>query len=357
MSGVFSQWQPHYAEHGIATFPVTIVGKDKKPAVSGYLKLGSKVSDQLALKFPHHEAIGLACRRNRIVVLDVDTPDERVLEDGMARHGPTPFVVRSGSGNFQAWYRHNGERRRVRPDPSLPIDILGDGFVVAPPSQGTKGPYEIIHGKLDDLDRLPRMRREPPANENDAPRHQLTEAELPVAGNFLPPSANLELASRRPNNGVRNQTLWRYCMKAARSCARIEELMETAMERNRSEFYEPLSAEEVLKVVASAWGYEVEGKNWFGYGPRVILAADEVDDLAADDPRAFALLSILRRHHAGADDFILSKAMAESIGWSVNTLRAARDALEERGFVECIHRGGQKPNDPPLYRFTKGVKS
>ncbi|TIO43494.1 MAG: hypothetical protein E5X98_26920, partial [Mesorhizobium sp.] len=66
MSGVFAEWQPVYAEHGIATFPVSIVGKDKKPAVKGYLKLGSKVSGQLAIKFPGHDAIGLACKRNKI---------------------------------------------------------------------------------------------------------------------------------------------------------------------------------------------------------------------------------------------------------------------------------------------------
>lgn len=127
--------------------------------------------------------------------------------------------------------------------------------------------------------------------------------------------------------------------------------MEKAMQRNQ-EFYEPLAADEVLKIVASAWGYETEGKNWFGHGARVIVAHNIVDSLAASDPRAFALLSLLMRHHWGRD-FYLTKSYATAIGWSVNTLRDARTALIKLGLIECIHEGGRGPNDPPVYRFTK----
>ena len=114
--GVYSEWQPRYAERGIATFPVR---PNKTPAVRGYLKVGSAYSAQLALKFFDADAFGLVCgHRNRITVLDVDTNDERMLADGLDRHGQTPFIVRSGSGNYQAWYRFSGERRHVRPDPA-----------------------------------------------------------------------------------------------------------------------------------------------------------------------------------------------------------------------------------------------
>ena len=71
-----------------------------------------------------------------------------------------PLVVGSGSGKYHAYYRHNGERRRIRPWRGLPIDLLGEGgLVVAPPSKATEGrQYEIIQGGLDDLDRLPVLR-------------------------------------------------------------------------------------------------------------------------------------------------------------------------------------------------------
>jgi hypothetical protein len=58
------------------------------------------------------------------------------------------------------------------------------------------------------------------------------------------------------------------------------------------------------------------------------------------------------RHHWGRE-FHLAKAYAASLGWSVNTFRAARDALVERGLIECVHQGGRGANDPPVYRFTE----
>lgn len=125
--GAFAEWQPRYAEHGIITFPVVVDETRKKPAVKGYLKIGLPTSSQLALRFVDHDALGIACKRNRLTILDVDTTDERELADGLARHGQTPFIVRSGSGNFQAWYRNNGESRRIRPDPARPVDILEIG--------------------------------------------------------------------------------------------------------------------------------------------------------------------------------------------------------------------------------------
>lgn len=340
--GAFSEWQPRYAAHGVVTFPVTA---DKVPAVKGYLRLGMKTSAQLSLRFADNDAFGFACRRNRITVLDVDTPDERVLADALSRHGTTPFIVRSGSGNFQGWYRHNGETRKVRPDPSKPIDILGDGFVVAPPSRARRGEYQIVAGMLDDLDRLPVM-RDASGGQPSQPREILATPTDAIA----PPVAE----PTRTEDQKRNDRLWRHCMKAARPCGSLEKLMEAAITYNNTQFYEPLPADEVLKIVASAWGYEVEGKNQFGYGPRVVLNASVVADLAKADTQAFALLAILQLHHAGAESFILANAMAESLGWDLRSFKAARATLTEGGFIVCLHAGGRGPRDPPVYRLATG---
>jgi hypothetical protein len=92
----FAQWQPKYAAHGIATFPVTA---DKRPATKGYLRTGLRGSGQLALKFQNASALGFACGpRNKITILDVDTTDERMLADALDRHGSTPLIVRTASG-------------------------------------------------------------------------------------------------------------------------------------------------------------------------------------------------------------------------------------------------------------------
>lgn len=146
----FARWQPEYSRAGVACFPVT---PDKTPAIRNYLKIGHPGSAQLVRRFGDAEAFGFALgRRSGLTILDIDTPDERVLADALDRHGSTPIVVRSASGNWQAWYRHDGERRLIRPDPERPIDILGGGFVVAPPSRVTKGEYGFVQGGLEDFD-------------------------------------------------------------------------------------------------------------------------------------------------------------------------------------------------------------
>jgi hypothetical protein len=158
----FDKWQSDYAAHGVATFPVDA---NKRPMVSRYNKFGLAGSAKIASKFGHAPAIGFMCgRRSGVTVLDVDTTDERVLADAVDRHGNTPVIARSGSGHFQAWYRHAGERRLIRPRRDVPIDILGGGFVIGPPSQVAKGSYQFIQGSLDDLASLPTL--------NDAPRLQ-----------------------------------------------------------------------------------------------------------------------------------------------------------------------------------------
>src|SRR5262249_37149172 len=121
-AGVFQTFQPEYAAHRIATFPVDA---DKRPAVRGYPRMGLHASRELACKFADAPALGFMCgRRSGVTVLDIDTSDECLVADVLSRHGPTPIIVHTASGNWHAWYRHNDERRRIRPWGDLPIDLL-----------------------------------------------------------------------------------------------------------------------------------------------------------------------------------------------------------------------------------------
>jgi hypothetical protein len=147
----FSEWQPVYAEHGIATIPCS---PSKRPLVRNPQKFGCPASAEIATKFPDAQTFGYYTgRKSGITVLDVDIADENVLATALDRHGPSPIIVRTGSGKFHALYRHNGERRSIRPwGEELEIDILGaTGLCIAPPSLGVKGQYQIIEGSLDDL--------------------------------------------------------------------------------------------------------------------------------------------------------------------------------------------------------------
>lgn len=331
MAGLFAEWQPRYAEAGIATFPV----RDKKPAVKGYLKAGLMASEQFRGKFPGDDAFGFACRPNRITVLDVDAPDERLLRDAMDEFGPTPIIVRSGSGNFQAWYRHGGERRAVRPDPARPIDILGDGFVVAPPSRGAKGAYQLIEGSLDDLADLPVMRgRAAPVAAQDAAK----------------PADDLI------GKGQRNVALWRACMTEARNSRTIEDLMTFASSFNRSGMIEPLPDAEVLGIVASAWTKTQAGQNWFGAGQRVVLTFDDIDRFV-QDPDAFALLAYLRRNHINRT-FVVANAMADHMPgepWALRRFKKARRKLEQWGEIEMLTPANSW-NGPARYQFRGAQK-
>src|SRR6266403_6245982 len=90
VSGVFSEWQPKYASHGIATFPV---GEAKKPSIRSWQKIGLKGSAELAEKFIDADALGYVTgRRSNITVLDIDTTDEKIAEDAIRQHGQ-PVIV------------------------------------------------------------------------------------------------------------------------------------------------------------------------------------------------------------------------------------------------------------------------
>lgn len=328
--GLFADWQPRYADAGIPTFPVA----GKRPSVSRYLKVGSDISRQYAMRFPDAEAFGFACHRARLAIVDVDTPDERVLADALDRFGPTPVVVRSGSGNHQLWYKHNGEGRRIRPDPAKPIDVLGAGFVVAPPSQGSRSPYQFIAGDLASLSALPVMRS--PVEQPAAPAPDL------VAGD----TANL---------GQRNDALWRACMRCARGAADLEAVLAFAGQFNRSSLAEPLPAGEVVHIAASAWRYQVEGKNRFGAEQHVRTVARSTFDRLAESkcgPDALFLLNLLQLHHWARPDFVVANAMAGSMpggAWTPKRFAAARSLLVASGALIVV-----KPalrHAPASYRF------
>jgi hypothetical protein len=328
--GVFAELQAQYATHGIATFPVRVTDGVKKPAIRGWQRIGLPASAKLAEKFAGADAFGFCLgRRSGLTILDVDRNDERAFADALDRHGQTPIVVRSGSGNHQAWYRHNGEPRLIRPEPDKPVDFLGSGFVVAPPSRGLKSNYHFIRGSLDDLDHLPHLRGLPAKVNDQTARAAPQDIE-------------------RIREGRRNKSLWEICMKAAHDCDEFDALLDVARTRN-AEFSPPLSDAEVVGVAVSAWGYTERGDNWLGCGRRVALPHATVDRLAAQHPHAYALLSILKRLHGGRDEFVLAKKMADKLGWSLPTFKAARKVLEDQGEIRCISRGGKGAHDPPRY--------
>jgi hypothetical protein len=325
MLGPFAAWQPRYAAHGIATFPVL----DKRPAVNGYLKLGVEVSRRLAEKFADSDGIGFALgRRSMITVLDVDTQDKRVLAAALDRHGHTPIIVRSGSGNHQGWYRWNGERRVIRPEPDKPIDILGGGFVVAPPSRGARSNYQFIDGSLDDLNRLPIMRGLP-ANINGQ------------TGTAAPQDAE------RIREGERNTKLWEHCMRAAHHCDDLDALLDVAHTRN-AELSPPLPDQEVVKAATSAWGYTVRGENRMGrHG--VFFDTGEANRLM-NDQDLLVMLTFLRANNGPESSFMATnEGLATRFRWPRKRIAATRSRMVSAGYAVQVSKA--RPGKAALFRW------
>ncbi|MEC7819194.1 MAG: bifunctional DNA primase/polymerase [Pseudomonadota bacterium] len=328
--GLFAEWQPAYAEAGIATFPVD--GIAKRPAVGNYLKAGCRASKQWALKFPAVDALGFACgSRNGVTVLDVDEARESLLGDAFARFGRSPVVIRTASGKFHAWYRHNGEKRKIRASGfDGPIDILGGGFAVAPPSRSSAGQYEFLEGSLADLANLPPMR--------------LLDA---VANDDVEQAAQSETIGE----GQRNNSLWVACMKAAPSCQSLDSLQRFARSLNDSGEWAPLPADEVGRTAGSAWQFHIEGRNGFAGDRFVQVPLATFDNLAANADASY-LYGLLKRNHWGRE-FCIANEWRKHLPcgeWSRPKFTAARQFLVDSGFVVMI-RPAIKGVGPALFRF------
>jgi hypothetical protein len=331
----FRDWQPLYADHRIATFRVRVSKDGKVPAIRRWQRVGLSGSRELAQKFAEAEALGFCPGRlSGLTILDVDTPDDRVLADALDRYGQTPIIVRSGSGNHQGWYRYNGEGRLIRRiEPDQPIDILGGGFVVAPPSRGAKGAYQFIQGGLDDLDRLPILRGieivSPPLSPISNPIEAITE-------------------------GRRNVSLWRYCMRSAHFCDDFGSLLDDA--RTYSEaLLTPLSDEEVVKTARSAWEITQAGKNQFGQ-TGAWLPQSTVNALISD-PALFALIGWLKAANGPNAEFLVADGLCapKYLGWPIGLLRKARRRAIDTGWIVKIRH--EVKGVAALYRWGPAAKT
>lgn len=316
---VFSQHAATYLDAGLAPFPVDT--RTKRPLVKNWNRAGARASRAWLDRFGDADGIGIGMgERSRIVEVDVDLAGDAALAAALDRFGETPVTIRTASDKSKAWYRHAGEGRRIRAIEGLPIDILGGGFTIAPPSYRAdlgRG-YAFLTGGVADLDRLPTIR----ANALDAPRHLLTAAGIP--------------------EGQRNIKLFLACMTHARHCDDVEALIDVA-QTFAGQMPVPLNPNEVERTARSAWRYEAEGRNFVGLRRPQLNGWDKAMDDLSDTPDAFYLWSIfLRFHHNRAEFAIAPAAMAASLGWHKSRIVRARDILIERGFIEIVR--------PPCWR-------
>ena len=325
----FRDWQPRYAAHGIATFPVRVGDDGKVPAIRGWQRVGLPGSVKLGRKFADADAFGFCPgRASGLTILDVDYNRRahtcRCARPSRPYANHRPLWFRQPSGLVPLARR----RRLIRPDrdPKWPIDILGSGFVVAPPSHGIKSNYQFIQGGLDDLDHLPVLRG-------------IETATSLLSSGSMPRKAVTE--------GSRNNTLWRHCMQSARHCDNFESLLDVARTRN-ADFLPPLTDSEVVKIASSAWDYTQRGENRFGrHG--AFFDSDEANHLITSDQDVFVLLAFLRANNGPTRTFIVANALAKEFGWGRKRLADARRRMEGT-YIEMVRRPS-KANGAAHYRW------
>ena len=319
VNGLYSKYQPRYADLGVAVFPCAETGA-KKPVVANYLKMGPRASDALAKKFPEANGIGFAAGvRNRITVLDVDTPDRSVLDAAIERHGEPRLIVQTASGKFHGYYRYSRERRSIRAwGDGLPIDLLGGGLIVAPPSLFEGGQYKIIHGTLDDLRNLTPLR---------GIEEHLYERPSDTSPSKQAPHDGI-------NQGQRNDWMVKQCLRAAKHCDTFDALVDVARTRNQ-ECEPPLEDTKVMEIATWAWKKTEQGLNLTGQGHGAWFPITEIIGMSQDQD-AFFLLAFLRAHQGPDATFMVANGLAASLGWSLNRLRAARSRLIKRGYFNQV---------------------
>jgi hypothetical protein len=300
----FLESQVVYASHGVPLFPMRIEADgSKRPLVRNYQRIGVPASATLAKRFGDASAFGFICgERSRITVLDIDDTDGSLVADALGRHGNTPLVIRTARRRFQAWYRWNGERRLIRPNPSCPIDILGAGVVVAPNSAAAHGQYQIIEGKLDDIEQLPTL-----ANQTD-----VGEPSQMLAGSG------------------RNNWLFRQLGREAHYCDDFGSVLDRARTLNE-QFAVSLDDTEVIRLAKSVWKMTTEGRNRFGQHG-AWHPTSEVDRLVCD-PHLLALLSWLKAHNGPGRNFLVADGLREKLGWPRRQFANARQRAIEGGWI------------------------
>lgn len=327
---VFAQNACEYADRGLGAFPVDT--RHKRPSVKGWQSATPLQARKWAksARLGSVDGLGIVMgKQSWVTEIDVDAVGEAWLAAAVQRFGETPISIITASGKSKLWYRHNGESRMIRPFEGLPIDVLGAGFTIAPPSwrEDLGASYEFRTGNLSDIANLPTI----PTEALGTTSYQVAEA---------------------VQSGQRNQSLWRWCMAQARHCDDIAALIDSAATWV-SAFPDPLSAKEIERCARSAWNYETTGRNYLALKKPQLTEGDFIMDTLINHPDAFMLYHVFRRWHGNRTFAIAPTAMsaAGNPPWHRSRIERARDVLREIGLLEELKSPTKSKRKSGLYRL------
>lgn len=312
----FARWQPIYAERGINLFPVVVSRESKKPLVKNYLKTSRASSAKFVERFGSERSFGFACGKpSDITIIDVDTVDASAVDEARRIFGDSPILIKTGGkGGFQIPFRHNGEGRHVRAISGLPIDVLGGGYAVAPPSLGTQGFYEIVRGALEDLDRLPKAR-------------------IPEWLRTLEAVATLAPSSGLTPEGQRHQALKERLNRDIWHVDSLDQLLDCAMTFGKHECDPAMDDAEITALASWFWNTKERGllrrsghRDWL----------TDAAELMTEDRDAAAILVYLRHHHPEGHRFYIANALAKTLKMDRERFAEKRRYLADCGLIRMV---------------------
>jgi hypothetical protein len=323
MMAAFADAAPAWAAAGIVPLPVSPTGKGwmvKHPET-----FRRPAAMALAAK-PRFAAanLGFLCgATNGITVIDIDSPADSELQQALTKYGDTGAIVRTPSGGRHLYFKHDGEGRQIRPDESHPIDELGGGLCIAPPSSKPTGGYTWLRGDLSIIPNLPKIRNGAVQKTRDFER---------------PAGAHVQ-------KGERNAELFRYCRQIVGYCDDLDQLIDAARTWADSQCAEPLPDAEIAKTASSVFKFQGGRKQVM----QNIVEGPLYQRLIAD-VEVWALYAYLAAENGPAAQFMVADGLGPARGWPRRMVPRARRALLDMGAIRCIRF--PRKGIPALYRWS-----
>jgi hypothetical protein len=318
----FADAAPAWAAAGIVPLPVSPTGKGWMVKHPETFRRPAAMALAAKPRFAGAN-LGFMCGPiNRLTVVDVDSPADSKLQHALATYGDSPIIVSTPSGGRHVYYAHNDEPRKIRPDAGHPIDMLGGGLCVAPPSVRPFGAsYAWQRGSLADI-----------ANGN-----------LPKIRNGAVPKTDLGRGPRVPI-GERNAQLFRYCRQIVGHCDDLDALIDAARSWADNQCVAPLPDAEIIATANSVWKYQGGRKRVM----QNIVEAPFYAALVANLP-ALALYSYLSAENGPNAQFMVADGLGAARGWPQRFVPKARKALLDMGAINCVRF--PRKGVPALYRW------
>jgi hypothetical protein len=318
-----------WAAAGIVPLPIAPDGK--RPMVKQPDSFGRPSALALVAK-PRfaHANLGFMCgSHNRLTVVDIDSPADSELQHTLATYGDSPIIVSTPSGGRHVYYAHNDEPRKIRPDAGRPIDMLGGGLCLAPPSTRPSGAsYAWLRGGLADIanGNLPKIR----------------------SGALQKPRDVERLAvGPRVQKGERNAQLFRYCRQIVGYCDDLDALIDAARTWADGKCAEPLPEAEIVRTANSVFKFQGGRKQVMQH----IVESPLYQKLIAD-VEVWALYAYLATENGPAAEFMVADGLGPARGWPRRMVPRARRALLDLGAIKCVRF--PRKGIPALYRWNLG---